>query len=47
MQQLRMYRLQASTQDVVVCTNSEEYLGFFNLKKENKSVTVFAVVSKV
>lgn len=46
MQQLRIYRPQARTQDVVVCTNPEKYLGFFLILKK-KSVTVFAVVNKV
>lgn len=46
MQQPRMYRSQARTQDTVVCTNSEEYLGFF-IKKKKKLVAAFAVVSKV
>lgn len=41
MQQLRMYRPQARTQDVVVCTNSEEYLSFFNLKKKIHKISVY------
>lgn len=38
--------VQTPGKDVVVCTSSEEHLGFFNLKKKPLA-TVVVVVSKV